>query len=333
MIGPILITLCVMLAGAIAFLWMKLKKAKQELAYTQSFFQSEKIQISSRFEEELSHTKQKLKEAESLAMVARQSENAIMLMDAQGNILWTNDSFTRMYEYSYEEFTKALGDNIRKTSFSGEINERLRRCFTHKRAVNYDAPNITKTGKEIWTRTSLIPLLNESNEVVGLVTIDSDIDARVRVGEKLIEYIKDFNKKTELISEQLNVMVDMTNALFERIDISQQRIERTDEIINFIKRISDQTKILGINASIEAHSAGEAGRGFRIIANEIVSISNITLNSLKEIYELINKIQRSSDKMTTVRERSESAIGNHRSLVTELKREINEAEEMVLQLK
>jgi PAS domain S-box-containing protein len=313
-------------------LFFRLKKTKVEFQERLQLAEQAREHLAARFLSEIENLENRLSESEKLARVTRQSENAIMLMDAQGNIFWTNDSFSRMYEYSFSEFTSRLGDNILKTSFSGMIHERLQKVYTTKKPVSYDAPNITKTGKEIWTRTSLIPLLDDNNEICGLVTVDSDIHRRVKAGEKLIDYIRDFNQKTEAISEQLNVMVELTDALFERIDISQRRIDRTDQIIDFIKGISDQTKILGINASIEAYSAGEHGKGFRVIANEIVHVSNVTLNSLKEIYELIHKIQSSSDKLTTVRERSETAIGNHRSLVDELKKDINEVEQTLMQM-
>jgi PAS domain S-box-containing protein len=276
---------------------------------------------------------EKLTHLSKLAIVAEQSENAVMLMDREGDIEWVNKSFTRMYGYSYSEFTEALGDNIRKTSFNPKIIERLNRCVNLRQAVTYEALNITKSGREIWTHTSLVPLLDEYDNVIGLATIDSDIHNRIAASETLIKHVVSSNLKLEKITEQLNFMVDLTNALFERIDKSQERIEKTNQIISYVKGISDQTKILGINASIEAHSAGNHGHGFRIIANEIVSISNRTIQALKEINDLIVSIKRSSDKLSNERERSEAAIGLHRELIEEMKQNTNEIEEAITRLK
>lgn len=275
----------------------------------------------------------KLTHIEKLASVAEQTENAVMLMDRDGNIEWVNNSFTRMYGYNYSEFIEKLGDNIRKTSFNPKITERLNRCITTKQAVTYEAPNITKSGCEIWTHTSLIPLLDKNDNVFGLVTIDSDIHNRISASQTLIKHVVSSNLKLEKISEQLNFMVDLTNVLFERIDKSQEKIEKTNQIITYVKGISDQTKILGINASIEAHSAGTHGNGFRIIAGEIVSISNITTQALKEINELISSVKRSSDKLNSERERSEAAITLHRELIEELKQNTNNIEEAISMLK
>jgi PAS domain S-box-containing protein len=314
------------------FLFLQYKKAKKKNANELEEREKKHNELQDVSSGQIQSLKKALEEAEHLAIVTRQSENAVMLMDPKGNILWINNSFTRMYEYSYDEFIKALGSNIRQTSFSSEINDRLYRCSNLKQPVTYEALNITKTGKQIWTHTSLTPLLSENDEVVGLVTTDSDIHKRVMAGEDLINHIMSFNQKVEKISEQLNVMVELTDILFEGIEKSQQRINRTDQIVGFVKGISDQTKLLGINASIEAHSAGDHGRGFRVIANEMVTVSNLTIESLKEINDLISSVKKSSDHLGSEKERSEQAISAHRSLITELKRQINEVESVVSQI-
>jgi methyl-accepting chemotaxis protein len=128
-------------------------------------------------------------------------------------------------------------------------------------------------------------------------------------------------------------MFELTNILFERIDKSQKKIEQTDQIVAYVKSISDQTKILGINASIEAHAAGTHGHGFRVIANELVTISNRTIKSLTEINELITSVKRSSDKLGNEREKSEASINLHRSLINELQHELQEVEGIVNQLR
>ena len=323
---------CVLLILLCILLIFKLKKSNRKFINSKTEIEQLKLSMQES-NESLRNIEIELSETEQLAKVTRQTENAVMLMNAQGDILWVNASFTRMYEYTYDEFTAALGNNIRKTSFNPKIKERLERCATTKRPVVYEALNITRSGKEIWTRTSLLPLVDQSNEVIGLVTVDSDIHQRVVATEELIKHIHSSNEKIERIADQLNVMVELTNTLFERIDISQRRIDRTDQIVGTIKEISDQTKILVINASIEAYAAGENGKGFRAIANEIVNVSNTTNTALREISGLIDKIQSSSDKLINEKERSELAINSHRSLIGDLKREINEVQCVIQEIK
>jgi len=64
-------------------------------------------------------------------------------------------------------------------------------------------------------------------------------------------------------------------------------------ILNFIKQIADETKMLGLNAAIEAARAGDAGRGFGVVAEEIRSLSDKSKETVVQIRDLVNRIQNS----------------------------------------
>jgi PAS domain S-box-containing protein len=127
-----------------------------------------------------------------LSIVATQTENAIMIMDPNGNIEWLNDGFTRMYG-----FVVVRGSNIKQTSFSSIIGERLQRSKTTKQPVFYDAPNTTCDGREVWTHTTLTPILNDEGEVLHLATIDTDIDRRKKGADILL-------KELTILRDRLN---------------------------------------------------------------------------------------------------------------------------------
>lgn len=315
------------------FLYLKVRSLTRQNRKDKSEFEQNQQKIQEVYNEAIEELQQENRYLEDMAQVTIQTENAVMLMDAEGNITWVNKAFEKLYEYSFEEFTAKLGNNIRKTSFNPKIHERLKFCYTEKQPVTYEALNVTRSGREIWTHTSLIPLLNEENEVTGLVTIDSDVHKRIKTGEEMADFIVSFNRQVEKMAEQVDIMVELTDALFERIDISQRRMNRTDQILSFIKEISDQIKILGINASIEAHAAGKFGAGFRVISKEIVDISNVILSSLNEINELVTGVKRTSEKLGTEKERSVQAIEEHRKIIADLRDKINAFECALMKIK
>jgi len=112
---------------------------------------------------------------ERQSMVARKTDNAIMVMDAVGNILWLNECFNRLYEYTHEKFQQVRGTNILQTSFNPNIGELLDKCITTKQVVHYDALNVKGDGTEVWTHTTLTPVLNDEGDITHLLTIDTDI--------------------------------------------------------------------------------------------------------------------------------------------------------------
>ena len=269
---------------------------------------------------------------ERISLICKQSPNAIMLMDAEGNIDWVNQGFERMYEHSYESFTEALGTNIRKTSFNPKIQERLRRCGNGE-TVMYDALNITRTGKEIWTRTALVPLFDENKNVISMVTIDTDIHKLKLAGDQLAANTIQLRDQLQLIEGQFGNLLSLITDLFKAIEESQKLFVETDSIINLIKEISDQTKILGINASIEAYAAGEAGKGFRVISNEIVRVSEATKSSAVKIVEILRSVKKSTTLVDSEKAVTELALKEHKKMIEEFTVEIQEIEELVEVLK
>ena len=80
------------------------------------------------------------------------------------------------------------------------------------------------------------------------------------------------------------------------------RIESIWDIVNMINVLADQTKIIAFNAELEAKSAGEAGRNFQIVANEIRRLADKTVASTNQIRAKIDEIQQSSDNLITTSE-------------------------------
>lgn len=78
-----------------------------------------------------------------------------------------------------------------------------------------------------------------------------------------------------------------------------ETIRHTDEIVAFIRNISDQTNLLGLNAAIESARVGEAGRGFGVVAEEVRKLATVSAESVKNINASLKKTQNSIAMMNT----------------------------------
>lgn len=254
-----------------------------------------------------------------MAKLVEQSPNAIMIMDTEANILSINKGFEDMYEHNFNSFTSSLGANYRQTSFGSDVEYRLNWVFENKKPYRYEALNITQSGKELWTQTALMPIFNTQGEITHLATIDTDIHQRVVKSDSLIEEMEALYAKIDKTAQTYKVMEQESENLFASISEFYTLIDDTKTILSFIKSISDKTRILGLNASIEAGRAGEFGAGFRVITNEIIDISNNTINSVTEITSIVNSIISKQSNLNKRKDESAEQIKEHEKRIVILK--------------
>ena len=100
--------------------------------------------------------------------------------------------------------------------------------------------------------------------------------------------------------EQLKNIYSANLQTIEGIKNLNDRIESIWDIVSLINNVADQAKIIAFNAELEASTAGEAGKSFRIVANEIRRLSDGIIEGTREIKEKINEIQHSSDELIHV---------------------------------
>ena len=143
----------------------------------------------------------------------------------------------------------------------------------------------------------------ESDVAQVMMTI---VDQQVVLSDKLnsqMEAVSQTTSKfeTELdrIAETIGVLGNVSGQLNESTEASNVFIERSDQMINAVNKITNQIKILGLNANIEAARAGEHGRGFAVVASEVQKLSDDTTRFAREISDLLQSISNENGKITS----------------------------------
>ncbi|HAS6081729.1 TPA: methyl-accepting chemotaxis protein [Vibrio vulnificus] len=118
---------------------------------------------------------------------------------------------------------------------------------------------------------------------------------------------------------QLSSEIQSASQAVEELDANAAQI---DEVVTTINGISEQTNLLALNAAIEAARAGEQGRGFAVVADEVRALAGRTQQATVEIQAMIEALQRNSQSLTKLMEVTVNNANQGQILMSEVNHEI-----------
>ena len=148
------------------------------------------------------------------------------------------------------------------------------------------------------------------------------------------EHTDDANQEAEQGKKVVEQTITMIHTLAGDVEQTSEVIGRLEQdaleigsVLDVIRGIAEQTNLLALNAAIEAARAGEQGRGFAVVADEVRSLASRTQQSTEEIHDMIERLQNRTKEATTVmqkgRESAHSSVAQAAKTETTLNTIIN----------
>jgi len=163
------------------------------------------------------------------------------------------------------------------------------------------------------------PIFDENHHIIGSVGVGISLENQ----NKLREVIEQFSASFQEVSSSIQDIAagaensaKISEKLAHSANETRDNVSKTDEIIQMIRAIADQTKLLGLNAAIEAARAGDSGRGFAVVAEEIRRLSEQSNSSAKEVNKILREIEQAIKTISDEIQES-SAVSEEQSSATE----------------
>jgi twitching motility protein PilJ len=130
----------------------------------------------------------------------------------------------------------------------------------------------------------------------------------------------------------MNEIRDQMQETSKRIKRLGESSQEIGEIVQLISDITEQTNVLALNAAIQAASAGEAGRGFTVVAEEVQRLAERSAEATKHIAAIVKSIQRDTQDAVEAMERSTRGVVEGTQTADEADRALREIEQISTRL-
>ena len=186
-------------------------------------------------------------ELQKLSIVASETDNAVIIMDADGNFEWVNDGFTRLFGLTFEQLVTKVSTNMVGPNTPQYIKDRFEACKTNLETQSYELQSSNSKGQTIWVNVTLTPILGANGQVSKMVSIDADITAIKEAEAEIRAQKKEIENQRDELEDQRDYVLEQK----EELEQQKEQLDQTLQVLQTTqKKLVDSEKMAALGSLV-----------------------------------------------------------------------------------
>ena len=186
-------------------------------------------------------------ELQKLSIVASETDNAVIIMDANGNFEWVNEGFTRLFGFTFEELTTRISTNMIGPKTPQYIKDKFDFCKNNFETQSYELQSSNSKGEPIWVNVTLTPIMGVNGRVSKMVSIDADITIIKKAEAEILAQKQEIEEQRDQLQDQRDYVLGQKDELEEQ----KEQLDQTLHVLQSTqKKLVDSEKMAALGSLV-----------------------------------------------------------------------------------